>query len=142
MCAHTGHQKEMVGGYTADVLECLALGGAYDIHHLVGVCPFLALVQHLLKELLTVGVLGKLEVVASLVAGKCKQDDPFAFIAQEGSNTVLAHIGGNGYGVHVDFFKERAGIHGTGVADVAALGVGDNHLLGVVLVEILDGLLE
>ena len=106
----------------ADVLESAALGGAYDVHHAVVAGPFLALAQHFLEEAFALRVLRQLEVVRAFVRVQCQEDDPRVVIAEERRHAVLAHVGGHGDGIHLQVFEERAGIHGRGVADVAALG--------------------
>ena len=80
--------------------------------------------------------------MAAFVRGECQEDDPLAFVLEERSHAVLAHVGSHREGIEVDFFEEGAGIHRAGVADVAALGIGDDEVLWVVLVEVLDGLLK
>ena len=132
----------MFGHNLADVLEGAALGGAYHVHHLFVTCPFLGFAEHLLEEAFALRVFCQLKVVRAFVAGQCKQDYPFALVGEERGNTVLAHIGGNGYGVYIQFFEERAGIHGRGVSDVTAFGVGNDELVGIVLLDVVHGLLE
>ena len=87
-------------------------------------------------------VFRQLEVVRAFVAGQCKQNYPFALIGEERRNAVFAHIGGNGYGIYIQLFEERACIHGRGVSDVSAFGVGDDELVGIVLLDVVHGLLE
>ena len=60
----------------------------------------------------------------------------------ERRHAVLAHIGRHGEGIDVIFFEERAGIHLAGVAYVAPLGVGNDELVGIVLLQVLHRLLE
>ena len=132
----------MVGHYLAYFLEGLSLCGAHHVHHLVVAGPLLALAQNLLEEFLAVGALCQLEVVAALVAGKRKEDDPLAVVAQEGGYAVLAHVGRYGNGVEIVFLEERPCVHGRSVADVATLGISDDELVGVVLLDVLYRLLE
>ena len=80
--------------------------------------------------------------MAAFVRGECQEDDPLTLILEERSHAVLAHIRSHSEGIEVDFFEEGAGIHCAGVADVAALGICDDEVLWVVLVEVLDGLLK
>ncbi len=81
-------------------------------------------------------------VVATLVGSECQENHPFAWILEEWCHAVLAHVGSNGEGIEVDFLEEGAGIHRAGVADVATFGIRDDEVLGIVLVEVRDGLLE
>ena len=132
----------MVGSHLADVLKHLALCGTYHVHHVVGISPFLTLPQHFLKQAFTVLVGGELEVVATLVGGECQENHPFVWVLEERCHAVLAHVGSNGEGIEVDFLEEGAGIHRAGVADVATFGIRDDEVLGIVLVEVRDGLLK
>ena len=132
----------MVGGELADIGEHGSLCGTHHIHHVLVVAPFLAPAQHLFKEAFALGVGGELEIVAALVAGECQQHYPLVLIAQEGGHAVFAHIGSDGECVNIVFFKEGAGIHGRCIADVASFGIGNDEMVGIVLLEIVDGLLE
>ena len=78
----------------------------------------------------------------TFVAGQCEQDNPFAFVGEEWSNAVFAHIRSYGYRVYVQFFKESTCIHGRGITDVAAFGIGDDKLVGIVLLDVVHGLFK
>ena len=132
----------MVGGYLADVFKHLSLCGSDDIHHVVRITPFLALAQDFLEESLAVRVGGELEVVAALVGCEGEEDDPFAWILEEGCDAVFAHVGSHGEGVEVHLLEEGAGIHGAGVAYVASFGVSYDEVVGIVVVEVCYGLVE
>ena len=82
------------------------------------------------------GIFRELEVVRTLVAGECQQYHPLAFVGQERRHTVFAHVWGNSKCIEIVGFEEGAGIHLRGVANVAALGIGNDKLFGIVLVEI------
>ena len=142
MCADARNEQEVVGSDFADVLKHLALCSTYHIHHVVGIAPFLTLLQHLLEEALAVSVGRELEVVAALVGSERQENHPLALILQERSHAVLAHVGSHCERVEVDFLEEGAGIHCAGVADVTTLSVCDDEVLRIVLVEIRDSLLE
>ena len=142
MRPHSRHEQEVVGYYTPDVAEHLALGGSHDVHHVVGVAPLPAHAQHLLKQTLAAGVGRELEVVAAFVACECKQHHPFAVVSEKRAHAVLAHVGCYGKSVDVVFSEERTCIHGRGVADVAAFGVGDDEVVRAVGLEVVYGFLE
>ena len=80
--------------------------------------------------------------MAALVAGKSQQDDPLALISEEGRNAVLAHVRCHCDSIQVHFLEEGTCIHGTGIAYVTTLGIGDDELVGVVLPQIGNGLLK
>ena len=136
------NQQEVVGNQLADVLEHTALGGTNDIHHIVLIAPLLALLQHFLKEALAIGILRQLEVVRALVRGECQQDDPLVVIAQEWCDAVFAHIGGNGECIDIIFLEEGFGIHLRRVADITTLGISNDEVVGVFLLQVVDGGLE
>ena len=87
-------------------------------------------------------IFGELEVVAALIACEGEQYDPFALVAEERSHAVLAHVGGHGEGIDVEVFEKGARVHGARVADVATLGVGNDEVIGMVLANVRDCLLE
>ena len=78
----------------------------------------------------------------TFVAGQCKQDNPFILVGEERGNTVFTHVGSYGYRVYVQFFKECTCVHGRGIADVAALGIGYDELVRVVLLDVVYGLFK
>ena len=87
----------------------------------------------------------QLEVEGPLVGGQRQEDDPLALDGQERLHTVGTHIGGHGDGVEVEVafgVEEGTGIALAGVADVAALGVGNGEDGLAQLVEIVHGELE
>ena len=132
----------MVGHNATDVLKSTSLSGTHHIHHAVAAGPLLTLAQHLFKEAFALLVGHELEVVATLVAGECQQHHPLVLVGEEGRDTVFAHIGSHRDSIQVGLLKEGAGIHGAGVADVATLGICDDELVGMMLTQIGDGLLE
>ena len=73
-----------------------------------------------------------LEVLRALVGCEGQQHHPLIGVAEEWRHAVLAHVGGHGEGVDVKSLKEALGIHFGGVANVAALGVGDYHHVGII----------
>ena len=120
----------MVGCYLADILEHLALCSSDNVHHVLLVAPLLGGLEHTLVEGCAVVVLGELEVEGPLVGGQRQEDDPLALDGQERLHTVGTHIGGHGDGVEVEVafgVEEGTGIALAGVADVAALGVGNGE---------------
>ena len=153
MCANTGHEQKSIRSNLSDVLEQLASRGTDDVHHVLVVTPLLALANDFLKEALAILIFRELEVERAFVAGQGKQDDPMILFnslslgegwgeANERRHAVLAHIGSDGQRIDVVLAEERAGIHLAGVADVAALGVGYDELVRIVLLQVLDCLLE
>ena len=140
--AYARHEEEVVGNELAHVCEHLALCGSHNIHHVVLVAPFLRLCEHLLKQACALFVGCELEVVAALVACEGEQHHPLVLVAQEGRHAVLAHVGCHGKRVDVILLEEGACIHGACVAYVAALGIGYDEVVGIVLLKIGHGLLE
>ena len=132
----------MVRGQLTDVLKHLSLCGTNYVHHVLVVAPFLTLLQYLLKQALAILVLHQLEVVTALIAGKSQQHHPFAVVAQEWCNAVLAHVRSNGQRIYIVLLKESLGVHLRCVTDIAALGIGYNQVLGIVLLQIFDNALE
>ena len=142
LSTHARHQQEMIGHDATDVLEQTALCGADDVHHVVGHTPLLALLQDFFEEAVALCVLRELEVMAPLVRRQGQQYDPVTFVLQERTDAVLAHVGCHGEGIDLCIaLEERAGIHGAGVSDVATLSVGNDEVVGILLVEIVDGAL-
>ena len=129
----------MIGGYLADVLEHPTLGGTDDVHHVFWSAPLLRNFQHLLKEPFAVGIFCHLEIHRTFVAGQCQQNDPLAVIAEEGGDGVFAHIGRDGQGIDIVLLEEGFGVHLRRVADITALGIGDDEVVGVFLLQIVDG---
>lgn len=138
----TRHEQEVVGRDAADVGKEAALRGAYDVHHTVCSGPLLRCAQYFLEQPLTCFVLGQLEVVRTFVAGQRQEYDPFPVVAEERGHAVLSHVGSHCQCVEIHLFEERAGIHGRRVADVAAFGVGNDELLGIVLFQVADRLFK
>ena len=132
----------MFGNNLADIFEGAALCGAYYVHHLFVTGPLLGFAEHFFEEAFAVGVFRQLEVVRAFVAGQRKQDYPFAFVRKERGHTVFAHVRSYGYGIYIQLFEEGTGIHGRGVPDVTAFGVGDDELVGIVLLDVVYGFLE
>ena len=132
MGTDAGNEQEVVGSKTAHVFKQTTAGGTDDIHHPVVTAPGGGDAEHFLKEALALGVFRHLKIQGAFVARGGEEDDPLAGIVQERGDAVLAHVGSHGEGVHIEFFKERAGIHGGGVADVAALGVGNDEMVGMI----------
>ena len=56
--------------------------------------------------------------------------------------SVLAHVGRHGEGVGFQGVEEGLGVVGRGVADVTALGIRDDEDVGVVVLDVLDGMLQ
>ncbi len=131
-----------MGSDAPDVFKQAALCGTHHIHHLVGPGPLLRGEQHFLEKPLAVFVLHQLEVVRALVACQGKQDDPFVFVFQERSDGIFSHVRSYGEGVDVHLLEERAGIHGRRVANISAFGIGDDELVGVVLLDVPDGFVK
>ena len=52
---------------------------------------------------------------------------------------VFAHVRSYRYGIDVEMFEKTTGIHFRRVAYVAAFGIGDDELVGVVSFDITDG---
>ena len=132
----------MVGNYLADILEHAALCSSDNVHHVLLVAPLLRCAQHLLEQTLTVLVFCELEVVTSLVAGESEQDNPLVLVAEERHDAVFAHVRSYSERVYVVLVEECASVHCACVADVAALCVSHDEVVGVVLLQILDCLLE
>ena len=132
----------MSGSTLANVLEHLSLSGTYHIHHIGIVAPLLALLQHLLKESFAVFVLSHLEIQRALVGCKSQEDYPLVLISQEGLHAVLTHIRGDSQGIKVVLLKECTGIHSRCVADIPSLGIGDDEVMGIMLVQIVNGLFK
>ena len=101
----------MVGGNLTDVFKEFALSSTYDIHHLLVVCPLLRGAQHLFKQAFAFSVLHELEVVRTLVACERQENHPLAFILEEGSHRVFAHVGSHGERIDIHFFEEATRIH-------------------------------
>ena len=80
--------------------------------------------------------------MTALVACQGEQDDPFALVAEERSHAVLSHIRSYGERVNVIFAEESAGIHCRCIADVATFCVGNDEVVGVIFLQVVDGLLE
>ena len=132
----------MIGSYLADVLEHLALCGTNHIHHIFVVSPFLTLLQHLLEEALALSILRELEIVRAFVGSERQQNHPFVLVLEERCNAVFAHVRGNGQCIHIVLLEEGTGVHLGGVADIATLCIGDDEVVGVVLLQILHRFLE
>ena len=76
--------------------------------------------------------------MTALVRSQRQQHNPLALIAQERLDGVFAHVGSNGQRIGLCLtLKETAGIHGRGVSNVTTLGVGNDKVVGVVLVQVL-----
>ena len=143
LCTDTRNKEERVGGDAANVLKHLALGSTYDKHNLILSAPSLDGAEHLLKEACRSAIDGrKLEVMRTLVGGQGKTNDPLALIAEEWLQGVLAHIGSHGDSIKIEVLEERTRIKRRGVANVATLGIGDDELIGILLANVADGLLE
>ena len=100
------------------------------------------LCEHFFKQACALFVGCELEVVAALVACEGEQHHPLVLVAQERRYAVLAHVGSHGKRVDVILLEEGACIHGACVAYVAALGIGYDEVVGIVLLKIGHGLLE
>ena len=72
----------------------------------------------------------------TFVGSQCQQDHPFAFVGQERSYAVLAHIRSYGYRIYVQFFEESTGIHGGSVSYIATLCIGNDELVGIIIFDI------
>ena len=146
MGTHTGHQQEAVGHNATHVGQHLGLGSAHNIHHIVGVAPFFGAFQHILEKAPPgVLVLGQLKIVGTFVGRKRQQDNPLVGIGQERRHRVLTHVGRNGERVETKVAlrrQESARILPRSVADVAALGVGNEKRLLAQAVEIVRGKLK
>ena len=62
LCTHAGYKQETAGGATADVGKHFAACGSHHIHHFIGRCPGLRLLNHFLKESAAVAVGCELEI--------------------------------------------------------------------------------
>ena len=143
LCTDAGNEEERVGSNATNVLEHLALGSTYDKHNLILSAPSLDGAEHLLEEACRSAINGrKLEVVRTLVGGQGKANDPLALIAEKWLQRVLAHIGSHGDSIKVEVLEERTRIKRRGVANVATLGISDNELIGILLANVTDSLLE
>ena len=118
------------------------MGGTYHIHHVLLVAPLLALPKHLFEQSLSSSIRCQLEILRTLVRGQGQQDNPLAVVAEEGCHRVLTHIGGNSQRIHVVLLEEGLGIHLRRVANVSTLGVGDDEVVRILFLQILDGGLE
>ncbi len=78
-----------------------------------------------------------LEVARRRIRRKRKDDAPFSFVCKEGLHAVLAHIGGKSHGIEVECLEESAGIERGSVAYVAAFGVGDDELFGILRADVI-----
>ena len=78
----------------------------------------------------------------TLVGGQGKANDPLPLIAEEWLQGVLAHIGSHGDSIKIEVLEERTRIKRRGVANVATLGIGDDELIGILLANVADSLLE
>ena len=139
--AHAGHEEEVIGDNATNVGKEAALRGTDHVHHAIGVGPLAAGAQHVLIEGTTFGIGDELEIMAALVGGERQEDDPTIGVIEEGGDGVFAHVGGDGERVDARLAEESAGIHGRSVADVAALGIGDDELIGMVRANVVDGFL-
>ena len=143
LCADAGNEKERIGCDATNVLKHLALGSAHDKHDLIFGAPGLDGAKHLFEEACRSAIDGrKLEVMRALVGGQGKANHPLALIAEKRFQGVLSHVGSHGDGIDVEMLKERTGIKRRGVANVAALGIGDDELIGILLANVADSLLE
>ena len=140
--AHARHEEEAARSQTAHIADELAAGGTDDKHHVDGRAPLLGLDHHIFKHSHTLGVADHLEVLRALVGCEGQHHCPLALEAEEGSHAVLAHVGSHRDGIDTGTLEEGLGIHAGGVADVAALCVGDDELVGILLADIFHGFLK
>ena len=80
----------------------------------------------------------ELEVAASGIGCEREQNHPLALIVHERLHAVKTHVRGHGDCIHTHVLEKRAGVERRGVADVAALGVGYDELVGIILADIPD----
>lgn len=142
LCPHAGYEEEVARRNAAYVFKEFALRGTYHVHHLLVSAPLLRHAEHALEETLALRVGGELEIVRALVARQGEQHRPLAGVGEKRRYAVFAHVGRNGQRVHLRAFEEGAGVHGGGVADVAALRVGNDELVGIVCLDVLHRLLK
>lgn len=140
--SNAGNQQEVFGGDAAHVGEEFALRGTHDKHQLVVGGPGLGDAQHLLKEAFALCVGSELEVLRPLVRGQSQHDDPVSLVVEERFHAIFSHVGSHRYGVDVEMLEEAACIHLRGIAYVAAFGVGDDELVGIVFLDVTDGFLK
>ena len=144
--ADTGDEEETVWDYVSYRCQHIGLGGSDDVHHIVRCAPLLRFLQHFLEEVAVVVFgLDELEVEGAFVGGKCQQDNPFAVVDGKWRHGVFAHIGGYGHRVEIEValgVEEGFGILLRGVANVAALGVGNGKCFVFKAVEVIHSLLE
>ena len=128
-----------MGNNTANVFEQFALRGPHDIHQMLIRAPRLTGFQHFLKQTLPRGERRKLKILAARIAGERQHNYPLSRITQERFHAVFAHIGCHGQRIYGIGFEKRFGIARTGIADVAALGIGDDEMVRTVHLQIVDG---
>ena len=63
-------------------------------------------------------------------------------MAQEGLHRLASHVGRKGDGVKVHRFEIGFRIHPGGVSDIAALGIGNKELVGMVRPQVVHRLLQ
>ena len=88
--------------------------------------------QHTLVHRHVVQILDKFKIRCALIRGKSKNDSPFALILKEGTHRVLAHVWSKSHRIEIHCLVKGAGIHGGRIAYVAALGVGNYELVGII----------
>lgn len=128
--AYAGNEEKIFGRQGAQFAEFFGVGSAADEHEVVGGGPLLAALHDLGIEGQAVFLGGELKIGAALVGGQGQYDAPLARKGEEWAHGVFAHVGGEGDGVGAEGFKHSAGVGGGGIADVAALGVGDDKVFG------------
>ncbi|OAV63781.1 hypothetical protein Barb4_04734 [Bacteroidales bacterium Barb4] len=143
LCTHTGDKQKMPRRILPHIQQHLPLRGTDHIHYPLLIRPFLRLLQYLFKQTLAAGILRKLKILRAFVGSKSQQNHPAVGINKERLHAVFTHIGGDGDGIRlVCTAEESAGVHLRRIADVTALGIGNNKLIGIVFANICHCLLK
>ena len=87
-------------------------------------------------------VLGELEVGGTGIGGEAEQDYPLSLVCQKWFHAVAAHVRRDGDSVGLEVVEHGLGVHAGGVADVTALAVDDEELVGVALLDVAAGVAE
>ena len=136
----------MVGTVPAYLGQFLRSGGTHYEHQpLAGVSEFGihvsdGITYHALIQRHSVGQGQGLELLGRLVGGHGEDYAPASGMLEEGPDGVASHIGGQSHCVKVHGLEKSPGIAVGGVADVSALGVGDDQDVGMLRPDVADGL--
>jgi hypothetical protein len=130
LCSNAWNEQKMLGRKLPHPHKSFGVGGANHKHQVFGAAPFLDSLQHRFPEGLP-GIFkpAALEVAAALVGSERQHDGPLAGMAEEWGYAVFAHIRRHGDGIATHLLEKCFGVHVAGVANVAALGIGDDQVL-------------